>query len=138
MICHTMSAQVGAIEQVVEAVKTGELSQEAIQISVDRVKALKDKFLSSSIAPGKVNMRAQEDLASEIYAKSTTLVRSEPGVLPLALSEKIIFISPGKTPLGGGAVESGEVKTREPYTPATYIDLLRSMYFSELFSSYTF
>jgi beta-N-acetylhexosaminidase len=28
--------------------------------------------------------------------------------------------------LGGGAVESGEEKTREPYTPATYIDLLRA------------
>jgi len=31
----------------------------------------------------------------------------------------------GKTPAGGGAVESGEEKTREPYTPSTYIDLLR-------------
>ena len=37
MICHTMSAQVGAIEQVVQAVKSGELSQKAIDASVERV-----------------------------------------------------------------------------------------------------
>jgi len=37
MICHTMAAQVGAIEQVVQAVKSGELSQKSIQASVDRV-----------------------------------------------------------------------------------------------------
>jgi beta-N-acetylhexosaminidase len=43
MVCHTMSAQVGAIEQVVQAVKAGELSQEIIQASVDRVHNLKSK-----------------------------------------------------------------------------------------------
>jgi beta-N-acetylhexosaminidase len=37
----------------------------------------------------------------------------------------IVFISPGKTPSSGGAVESGEEKTREQYTPDTYFDLLR-------------
>ena len=37
MICHTISAQVGAIEKVVQAVKSGELSQQAIDASVERV-----------------------------------------------------------------------------------------------------
>ena len=124
MICHTISAQVGAIEQVIQAVRSGELSQEAIEVSVGRVKALKSKFLSSSSNPGGVNIAAQGTLAFEIYAKSTTVVRSEPGTFPLSPSRKIVFVSPGRTPLGGGAVESGEEKTREPYTPATYIDLL--------------
>ena len=41
MICHTMSAQVGAIEQVVQAVRSGQLSQDAIQASIDRVNDLK-------------------------------------------------------------------------------------------------
>lgn len=41
MICHTMSAQVGAIEKVVQGVSSGELSQDAIQASVDRVNDLK-------------------------------------------------------------------------------------------------
>jgi hypothetical protein len=48
MICHTMSAQVGAIEQVVQAVKKGELSQDAIQASVERVKDLKASVCVSS------------------------------------------------------------------------------------------
>jgi beta-N-acetylhexosaminidase len=39
---------------------------------------------------------------------------------------KIVFVSPGKTPAGGGAVDSGEEKTREPHTPASYIKSLKS------------
>jgi beta-N-acetylhexosaminidase len=132
MICHTMSAQIGAIEQVVQAVRSGQLSQEAIEASVERVRILKSKFLSDPSRSGSVDIAAQETFASEIYAMSTTVVRSETGTFPLNPSQKIVFVSPGKTLFGGGAVESGEEKTREPYTPATYIDLLRSMHSEEL------
>ncbi|KAG0648385.1 N-acetyl-beta-glucosaminidase [Hyphodiscus hymeniophilus] len=125
MICHTITAQVGAIEEVVQAVRSGELSKEAIELSVARVKALKSKFLSPLTAPKTVDIAAQKGLASEVYAKSTTVVRSEPGIFPLSPDRKFVFVSPGKTPLSGGAVESGEEKTREPYTPATFIELLR-------------
>src|ERR1700742_1494892 len=106
MICHTMSAQVGAIEQVIQAVKTGELSQQAIQASVDRVRSLKARFLAP-VTSANFDIKAHEDLASEIYAKSTTVVRSEPGVFPVSKDPagNIVFVSPGKTPLGGGAVE---------------------------------
>jgi beta-N-acetylhexosaminidase len=129
MICHTMSAQVGAINQVIQAVKAGELSQQAIEASVNRVRNLKSRFLSP-VASTNFDIKAQEELASEIYAKSTTVVRSEPGVFPISKDPagKIVFVSPGKTPLGGGAVqiESGEEKTRGPYTPAAYINLLQA------------
>ncbi|KAH6684545.1 putative beta-N-acetylglucosaminidase [Halenospora varia] len=135
MICHTMAAQVGAIEMVIQAVKTGELSQEAIQASVDRVHLLKDKYLSpnrkalpvSSLAKAEARNKTHSELAAGVYAKSTTVVRSTPGFFPISNDQqtKIVFVSPGKTLVGGGAVESGEEKTREPYTPATYIDLLR-------------
>jgi len=134
MICHTMSAQVGAIEQVIQAVKTGELSQADIAVSVDRVHDLKHRYLSSTLpiptstlATSETRNTRQASLASEIYAKSTTVVRSVPGSFPLSLDpkRKIVFVSPGRTPVGGGAVESGEEKTRESYTPASYIDLLQ-------------
>lgn len=55
-------------------------------------------------------------------------MRSEPGSIPISrytANMKVVFVSPGKTPAGGGAVESGEEKTREPYTPASYIDIIR-------------
>jgi beta-N-acetylhexosaminidase len=80
-----MSAQVGAIEQVVQAVKSGELSQELIAASIARVKALKASYLPSSPRLGNVDIKAQESLASEIYAKSTTVVRSELGAFPSKL-----------------------------------------------------
>jgi beta-N-acetylhexosaminidase len=115
-------------------VKTGELSQADIQASVDRVQALKSKYLSSALpipistlATSEARNTRQAALASEIYAKSTTVVRSVPGSFPISSDpkKKIVFVSPGKTPVGGGAVESGEEKTREIYSPASYIDLLR-------------
>jgi beta-N-acetylhexosaminidase len=137
MICHTMLAQVGAIEQVIEAVKSGKLSQKDIQASVDRVRNLKAKYSIRARLASEQLLRtedtesrnaSQATLAADIYANSTTLVRSELGLIPiLPYGEKIklAFVSPGKTPVGGGAVESGEEKTREPYTPASYIDLIR-------------
>jgi len=125
-----MSAQVGAIEQVVQAVKSGELSQEAIEASVKRVKDLKTKYLlsqtSSTLANSEERITRQSTLASEVYTKSTTVVRSEPGTFPISAKQsKIVFVSPGKAPLEGDAVDSGKEKTREPHTPSTYIDLLR-------------
>ena len=135
MICHTMAAQVEAIEQVVKAVQLGELSQDAIEESVNRVKKLKAKYLSSgSIGSGhgstllKVGEPPQTTLATELYEKSTTIIRSEPGSIPRPPkpSEKIVFLSPGRTPSLGSAVDSGEEKTRDSYTPATYIDIIRA------------
>jgi beta-N-acetylhexosaminidase len=135
MICHTVSAQVGAIEQVVAAVKSGELSQDQIEGSVQRIAALKAKYVSSDIIPtststleeGVARNAKQMEMAADIYSKSTTLVCSEPGIIPISPSgKKIVFISPGKTPVGGGAVESGEEKTREPYTPDSYIEILKA------------
>src|ERR1700710_1281636 len=92
MICHTMSAQVGAIELVVQAVKKGELSQEAIETSVSKVKKIKNAYLSSARTPLSrstletmdARKETQSALASEVYAKSTTLVRSELGVFPIS------------------------------------------------------
>lgn len=135
MICHTMSAQVGAIEKVFRAVKSGELSQEQVEASVQRVAALKEKYVSRETIPALTveasdarNAR-QASTASEIYAKSTTLVRSVSRAIPVFPSGKrIVFVSPGKTPPGGGAVESGQEKTRAPYTPNSYIDILRAQY----------
>lgn len=134
MICHTISAQLGAIEQVLQAVKSGELSQKAIQASVDRVRHLKAKYANQPPVTNE-NLRTIESrntkqaaLAADVYAKSTTVVRNETGLIPVSPTSagmKVVFVSPGKAPLGGGAVESEEEKTREPYTAASYIDLIR-------------
>ena len=141
MLCHTMSAQVGAIEQVIQAVKSGELSQKEIQASVDRVRRLKLKYSTqvSGVTSQKTRSTMLQDaekrnvvqaaLAADIYAKSVTVVRTEPGLIlisPYSAQTKVVLVSPGKTSVGGGAVESGEEKTREPHTPGSYIDLIRA------------
>ncbi|KAK2628709.1 hypothetical protein QTJ16_001812 [Diplocarpon rosae] len=133
MICHTFTAQVGAIQKVIAAVKSGELSQEAIQASVKRVEALKLKYVSNDTIPlmslgdSRARNTKQALLASEVYAESTTVVRSVAGSFPISTDsvKNIVFISPGKAPPGGGAVESGEEIARELFKPATYIETLR-------------
>jgi beta-N-acetylhexosaminidase len=136
MVCHTMSAQVGAMEHVIQAVKSGEISQEAIQTSVTRVHELNRKYLSplSAALPTSVDMgmanKRHAALASRMYARSTTVVRSVPGHLPILKGPetKLVYLLPGKSPLGGGlgggAVDSGEEKTREPYLKNSFMDLL--------------
>jgi beta-N-acetylhexosaminidase len=131
-----MSAQVGAIEQVVQAVKSGEISQDAIQTSVSRVEELKRKYLSSlrnsTTKPALLDMEATNKrhsaLASKMYSKSTTVVRSVPGCIPISkgLESKILCLLPGKTPVGSGAVGSGEEKTREPYLKKSITELLEA------------
>jgi beta-N-acetylhexosaminidase len=136
MVCHTMSAQVAAINLVVEAVKDGVLARKAINDSLRRLDHLKSQYVCPTgfglltPTPPRVESRNREHkkLAWGIYAKSTTVLRSSPGMLPLPRDDtkSIIFVSPGKAPASGGAVESGEEKTRVPYTPVEYVNILRA------------
>ncbi|TVY27097.1 Beta-hexosaminidase [Lachnellula hyalina] len=140
MICHTMSAQVGAIESVAKAIKTKALSWTAIERSVNRVHDLKSKFVPSNRLPlpnstlsrfelqNNLSNRRRELLARDIYAKSTTVVRCSADILPLPRNgaTKIVFVNPRKAAAGSGAVESGEEKTRTPYPPVEYINILQA------------
>lgn len=133
MVCHTYDVQVASIEAVCQAVKTGEIPLSRLEEALRRVTQLKSRFLNWDTA---LRRKADEDLSSlnaesaelakEVYSRSTTLVRSKPGVLPLSKSSHIVFLSPEeKTPAGGGAVDSGEIASRNPYTSAQFIDILR-------------
>lgn len=95
---------------------------------------LKRKYLVSNTTPiplleAESRNEKQLALASEIYAKSTTVVRSEAGVLPIKPGGvmKIVFLRPGKGPKPGGCVEeSDKENVRDPITPAAYIDVIRT------------
>jgi beta-N-acetylhexosaminidase len=126
MICHTMSAQVGALELVVQAVKSGELTQDSIQTSVARIEVLKERYLSKWSRDAPVDAETistqQAALASEVYTKSTTLVRYQSHSFPIPVSlSSIVLLTPAKAHEGGGAVESSQ---KQP--SAYYLDLLRS------------
>lgn len=94
MICHTMKVQIGAIEEVVQAVKSGEISQASIEASLFRVRRLKRKLLSWPVVRQLDTSRLElmktehEKLAKELYRKSTTVVGSRPGLLPLSKTAK--------------------------------------------------
>ncbi|TAQ89249.1 hypothetical protein B7494_g2412 [Chlorociboria aeruginascens] len=133
-ICHTMSVQIGAIQKVTEAVRNGNISRGSIEASYNRVVALKERYAThlkpgyiSTLANSKIRNARQTELASAVYCKSTTVVRKAPGIFPISTdpSTNIVYLSPGKVALGSGVVDSGAEKTREPYTPSSYIDILR-------------
>lgn len=128
-----MKAQVGAIEAVIAAVKSGEISQQAIKSSVTRILRLKAKYLSPSTTKAadlsvNIQMLNEESskLASGIYAKSTTVIRTEPGYLPIEASpkslRKILLVSASEAHLGGGAIDSGEDRDTQSLLLTSCID----------------
>lgn len=143
MICHTYDVQVRACDLVCQAVRAGELTQSQIEQATARVRKLKTQYLGweSALASSSSSSRAkqledfkaltavQEKLARRVYESSTTIVRSEPGFLPLKPRSpgSILYLSPGGDPSErqGGAVASGEVKTRVPYTDPAFVGALR-------------
>ncbi|ESZ97146.1 hypothetical protein SBOR_2459 [Sclerotinia borealis F-4128] len=136
MVCHTMKAQVGAIEAVIAAVKSGDVSQQSIDSSVNRLIQLKAKYLSqivSQIVDPNQNIQILNEesskIASEIYAKSTTIVRTEPGFFPVEISSassmKVLLMFASEAHLGGGAVDSGEDRAARPPLLTSYIEILK-------------
>ncbi|KAI9743394.1 MAG: hypothetical protein M1818_003241 [Claussenomyces sp. TS43310] len=132
MICHTPKVQMGAIEEVISAVKSGELSQASLEASVARVTRVKGKFLSWPATQPKdagilEEMNIKHDiLAEQLYARSTTLVRAQHGLLPLAQGAKIVYLSPGTTPRLTGVISMSEADIQAPCTPSEYYDILAS------------
>ncbi|KAL1968346.1 hypothetical protein VTN77DRAFT_1875 [Rasamsonia byssochlamydoides] len=133
MICHTYDVQVAAIDRVCQAVESGEISLERIDESLRRVTALKKRVLSWERA---LHHKGEEELiklneknaklAQDVYARSTTVVRNKPGILPLSPTSKIVFLSPGGKIPAGGAVDSGIIELKNGHKPVQFIDVLRA------------
>jgi beta-N-acetylhexosaminidase len=132
MICHTYDVQVASIALVIDAVKSGSLPGSRLHEASNRVRQLKTKFLSwdsalkmSSISHFEAMKTAQEKLAQKIYESSATIIRSDPGVLPLSSSGgTIVFLSPATDVKPSSAAGSGEIKTRTPFTPREFYSVL--------------
>lgn len=127
MICHTYQAQVGAIAEVLKAVKSGILSQETIAAAAIRVERLKSKFLQWPSFKGPshepsvkalIDMNTRQTaIAKDIYSRSATVIRSQPNLIPLPsiTTQKITILYPGDSSNKDGGAVSGEVKTRVPW-----------------------
>ncbi|KAG5219582.1 glycoside hydrolase family protein [Salix suchowensis] len=107
MICHTLDKQIGAVELVWEAVRSGELSLDELQKSSRRIEQLKrdfagswDDFLSTS-SPDEAFAAIWSQLLDENklisqqgYQRSTTIIRNPPSVLPLSSTDTVLLFTP--------------------------------------------
>jgi beta-N-acetylhexosaminidase len=133
MVCHNLASQLRAIERVVEAVNSGQITRHAVQTSAKRVRSLKTKYLILDNC-SKPNMASKieapnvkiSELASRIYAQSTTLIRSSPSSLPWdpKVTTAMVFLYYEQQWYGNGAVESGEGNTKDASSASLYTKLI--------------
>lgn len=71
---------------------------------------------------------AQQDLAAQIYARSTSLVRCNSSALPLKTSlSKVVLVTPGNNADGSGAVASGDSDTEDSVTGSSYTSIVEAI-----------
>ncbi|OAC99895.1 glycoside hydrolase family 3 protein [Mucor lusitanicus CBS 277.49] len=100
MLSHTLSFQQDAFKFLGEAVQDGTLDEDALSASLDRVAALKDRFLTWDEALKKqdladVGCKAHLELSERLYNKVPTVVRDQQQLLPIKPSQndKILFLA---------------------------------------------
>nr|WP_275582985.1 beta-N-acetylhexosaminidase [Gracilibacillus alcaliphilus] len=86
MISHTYEKQIGAAEMLHQAVKTGELSHQRMEQSVQRVNRLIDKYTeqAQSQAFDSVGSSSHQQLAYQVYQQSVTIIRNNKQTMPFA------------------------------------------------------
>lgn len=106
-ISHTLEKQTGAYNNLLDAVKSGRISEEKIDESVKRILAYKnklevDKFLNSNFddCEAVINNGAHRKFAERISENSITLLKNE-GMLPLKSGEKVLTVSSNAVSLTG-------------------------------------
>lgn len=98
LACGTREAQLETLEALLRAVREGTLDEARVDASVERILALKEKFLSRPVpvAPS----REAIDTMRHIARAAVTVVKDVPGMLPLRLSagEKLLVVAPTRLP----------------------------------------
>ncbi|EEP82859.1 predicted protein [Uncinocarpus reesii 1704] len=131
MISHTYSLQVRALEEAFRWCRNHPTMPRQISRSVSRVFALKDKFLDwdSTLQPRPANAVSQmyaqhRNLASDVYARSVTLIRDEQQALPLSRNCTLAYVYPCAKAVRVSAAGSGETITCVSYTPPEFPKIL--------------
>lgn len=98
MISHSFDLQKKAINRIVNAVVTGELSEDIIDRAVQRIATLKERYLDwgkilalNAEAFNQVSSEKNRSLAKDIYRKGVTLIKND-GILPLESNVRRILI----------------------------------------------
>lgn len=103
MISHTFERQVGAIHEVINAIENSELQEKEIDRALQRINALKEKYISwddiyleeEPVVAEFVGSKQHELVAYNAYKDSVTIVKNE-GVFPLPINGglKILVVHP--------------------------------------------
>lgn len=106
-ISHSKEKQTAALENLVSAVERGEISEERINESVEKIINYKNKininnFIASSFNDAKkvVGNKVHEDFAQKISENSITVVKGKE-YLPLKADDNILFVSTNAAVLTG-------------------------------------
>ncbi len=104
MISHSYGPQMQSLNAVIQAVETGEISQERIQTAFDRVAKLKDKYLDWNDiqlhqdikVPEVVGCKEHDEIVTEIYRQGVTIVKNEDSILPLSpdANHRVLLVYP--------------------------------------------
>lgn len=132
MMCHTFDVHVASIKLVTEAAESGEIEKSRFDEACRRVAQLKDKFLNWDIALrvndlndlSEINKKSLV-ICQEAYENSVTVVRDEPGIIPLSSDSNVVFLFPGDNIPVGGAVDGEGMGRQGAYESATYFKLLQ-------------
>ncbi|EAW09751.1 putative beta-N-acetylglucosaminidase [Aspergillus clavatus NRRL 1] len=133
MVCHTYNVQVASIERICTAVQSGRLAASRLNDACRRVATLKDKFLNWDTALRRNDLEdlvtlngKAATLAKEAYSLSATLVRDDPGVLPLSKPSQIVLLFPGERTPAGGAVDGEGTEKGGVYNVTEFGAVLRA------------
>lgn len=84
LISHTRELQKAAYQALIEAVKTGEISEERLNESCARILRLKEKLgLPNPLPRTAASSQKMSELSRRAHLQSITLVRDEKGLIPL-------------------------------------------------------
>lgn len=91
MVSHTFASQVDTMNEILNAIDSGEIEESTIDEAYKRVCKLKDKYLKwddiqlngELIVSPEVGSKQHEDIALDIYRQGVTIVKNEKNILPL-------------------------------------------------------
>ncbi len=101
----SLDAQAAGIQRVVDAVQSGEITEERINESVRRILAAKEQFgildwepLDPTTVNARLNLDAHAELVSEIFNKGVTVAVDRNTVIPFKTGQTVAVIFPGTRP----------------------------------------
>lgn len=131
LISHTLEKQQQAIQSVIEAVQSGRISEERVDVSVRRILQLKEKrfgLVREQIADWRqIDLAHGQHVADQIARKAVTLVKDEANLLPLDSTQKVMLMEFAMGQLGlvedEGQVKSyiAQLLTKQGINPEHYI-----------------